>query len=94
VFVFTGVPGRKHRIEIQGDAIMRNLVLRNQTVLGTVNAGRIDFESAVADLGLARKAFPGVLEQLITGRYSMHQFCERAGGGQGIKEVIAVGEVR
>jgi threonine dehydrogenase-like Zn-dependent dehydrogenase len=92
VFVFTGVPGRKHRIEISGDAIMRNLVLRNQTVLGTVNAGRVDFESAVADLGHIRKAWPGALEALITGRYRMEQFCERARDGHGIKDVIAVAE--
>ena len=92
VFVFTGVPGRKHRIEIAGDAIMRNLVLRNQTVLGTVNAGRVDFESAVVDLGRMRKAFPGALEALITGRYPMEQFCERAGDGHGIKDVIALAE--
>jgi glucose 1-dehydrogenase len=92
VFVFTGVPGRKHRIEISGDAIMRNLVLRNQTVLGTVNAGQVDFESAVADLGRMREKWPGALEALITGRYPMERFCERADGGHGIKEVIAVAE--
>jgi glucose 1-dehydrogenase len=92
VFVFTGVPGRKHRIEISGDAIMRNLVLRNQTVLGTVNAGRVDFESAVEDLGRIRKAWPGALEALITGRYPMTRFCERAGNGHGIKDVIALAE--
>jgi glucose 1-dehydrogenase len=91
VFIFTGVPGRKHRIEIPGDAIMRNLVLRNQTVLGTVNAGRVDFESAVADLSRIRKTWPGALEALITGRYPMERFCERA-GGHGIKDVIAVAE--
>ncbi len=94
VFVFTGVPGRKHRIEIPGDAIMRNLVLRNQTVLGTVNAGRVDFESAVRDLGRMRHAWPGTLETLITGRYPMEQFCERAANGHGIKDVIAVGEAK
>jgi threonine dehydrogenase-like Zn-dependent dehydrogenase len=94
VFVFTGVPGRKHRIEISGDAIMRNLVLRNQTVLGTVNAGRIDFESAVADLGRIRNIWPGALEALLTGRYPMERFCERAGAGDGIKDVIAVAEAR
>ena len=94
VFVFTGVPGRKHRIEISGDAIMRNLVLRNQTVLGTVNAGRVDFESAIADLGRMREKWPGGLEALITGRYPMEQFCERAADGHGIKDVIAVAEAR
>jgi threonine dehydrogenase-like Zn-dependent dehydrogenase len=92
VFVFTGVPGRKHRIQVAGDAIMRNLVLRNQTVLGTVNAGRIDFEAAARDLALIRSRWPGALEVLITGRYPMAQFCERAVDGRGIKDVIAVAE--
>ena len=92
VFVFTGVPGRKHRIEVAGDTIMRNLVLRNQTVLGTVNAARIDFESAVRDLAGIRERWAGTLEALITGRYSMEHFCERAAGAKGIKDVIAVSE--
>jgi threonine dehydrogenase-like Zn-dependent dehydrogenase len=91
VFIFTGVPGRKHRIEVPGDAIMRNLVLRNQAVVGTVNAGRIDFESAARDLLAIRERWPGALEALITGRYPMSRFCERATNG-GIKDVIAVGE--
>jgi threonine dehydrogenase-like Zn-dependent dehydrogenase len=93
VFVFTGVPGRKRRVEIAGDVIMRNLVLHNQTVLGTVNAGREDFESAVADLGRIRTTWPGALESLITGRYSMSDFCARAANPDGIKDVIAVTEV-
>ena len=92
VFVFTGVPGRKHRIEVPGDAIMRNLVLRNQTVVGTVNAGRSDFESAARDLLAIGERWPGTLETLVTGRYPMSQFCERALDGRGIKDVIAVAE--
>ncbi len=92
VFIFTGVPGRKHRIEVAGDAIMRTLVLRNQAVIGTVNAGRADFESAARDLLAIRGRWPGALEALITGRHPMSQFCERAGDGRGIKDVIAVGE--
>jgi threonine dehydrogenase-like Zn-dependent dehydrogenase len=92
VFVFTGVPGRKHRIQVAGDAVMRNLVLRNQTVLGTVNAARVDFESAAGDLDRIRTTWPGALEALITRRYPMAQFCERASDGRGIKDVIAVSE--
>jgi threonine dehydrogenase-like Zn-dependent dehydrogenase len=90
IFVFTGVPGRKHRVDIAGDAIMRGLVLRNQTVLGTVNAGRQDFEAAIRDLGRIRECWPGTLEALITGRWPMERFCERAGASDGIKDVIAV----
>jgi threonine dehydrogenase-like Zn-dependent dehydrogenase len=92
VFVFTGVPGRKHRIEVPGDAIMRNLVLRNQAVVGTVNAGRVDFESAGRDLLAIRQQWPGTLGALITGRHPMSAFCELAVGGRGIKNVIALGE--
>jgi hypothetical protein len=77
---------------VPGDAIMRNLVLRNQAVVGTVNAGRIDFESAARDLLAIRERWPGTLEAVITGRYPMSQFCERAGDGRGIKDVIAVSE--
>jgi glucose 1-dehydrogenase len=71
---------------------MRNLVLRNQAVVGTVNADRADFESAARDLLAISAQWPGALEALITGRYPMSQFCERATDGRGIKDVIAVGE--
>lgn len=90
VFVFTGVPGRKHRVEIAGDAIMRNLVLRNQTVLGTVNAARSDFESAVADLARMQERWPEAVRGLVTGRWPLAAFCERAGASGGIKDVIEV----
>ena len=50
IFVFTGVPGRKAPIEVDTDLIMRNLVLKNQVVFGTVNAGREAFEAAIRDL--------------------------------------------
>jgi threonine dehydrogenase-like Zn-dependent dehydrogenase len=51
IFVFTGVPGRKGPIEVDTDLMMRNLVLKNQVVLGTVNAGRESFENSIQDLG-------------------------------------------
>jgi hypothetical protein len=69
---------------------MRRLVLRNQTVLGTVNAGRVDFESAARNLIGIRTAWPGVLEKIISGRFPMAEFCRRATDGPGIKDVIAV----
>ena len=47
VFVFTGVPGVRAPIEIDAPQIMRNLVLNNQVLCGTVNAGRASFEEGV-----------------------------------------------
>ena len=52
IFIFTGVPGRKAPVEVDTDLIMRNLVLKNQVVFGTVNAGRETFEAAVRDVGI------------------------------------------
>jgi len=50
VFVFTGVPGRKAPIPIDTDLLMRNLVLKNQVVFGTVNAGKETYQAAIRDL--------------------------------------------
>lgn len=68
IFIFTGVPGRKAPIELDADLIMRNVVLNNQVVLGTVNAGRAAFEEAVRDLALFMQRFPAAVRALITAR--------------------------
>ena len=44
-------------IEIDAEVIMRNLVLENQVLLGTVNAGRDSFEEGVRDLDRLCSAF-------------------------------------
>jgi hypothetical protein len=89
IFVFTGVPGRKGPIEVDTDLMMRNLVLKNQVVFGTVNAGRECFENSIRDLGTFTKRWPDAVESLITGRFPMDAYSDlllgRAGG---IKNVI------
>jgi hypothetical protein len=65
----TGVPGRKGALELDADGLMRNLVLKNQLVLGTVNASKRDFETAVADLAVFEQRWPGAVAALITGRH-------------------------
>lgn len=90
VFLFTGVPGRKERFEIDGAAIMKSVVLNNQAVLGTVNASRGDFAAAVRDLGRFQEAWPDALAGIITARHPMAQFCRSAAAKEGIKHVIAV----
>ncbi len=92
VFIFTGVPGRKAPIELDADLIMRNLVLKNQIVYGTVNAGREAFEAAIRDIGVFMKRWPQALRSLITGRYPMEKHRELLlGKPGGIKNVIAIG---
>jgi threonine dehydrogenase-like Zn-dependent dehydrogenase len=91
VFVFTGVPGRKAAVELDGSQLMRRMVLQNQMVFGTVNAGRDAFEAAVRDLGVFEERWPGVARKLVTGRFPLEQAPEllRDAAG-GIKSVLAV----
>jgi len=89
VFVFTGVPGRKGPIELDADFIMRNLVLKNQVVYGTVNAGRQAFEAAIHDLAVFMQRWPQAVRSLITGRYPIDAACNiLLGKSVGIKNVI------
>jgi len=92
VFVFTGVPGRKAPVKLDTDRIMRNLVLKNQVVFGTVNADRAAFEAAVSDLGQFMKRWPDAVRALITGRHQVEACPDLLRGGVGgIKNVVVLG---
>ncbi|HLL72654.1 MAG TPA: glucose 1-dehydrogenase [Pyrinomonadaceae bacterium] len=89
VFVFTGVPGHKAPTAVDTDLLMRNLVLRNQLVLGTVNAGRDAFEAAIRDLEIFNTRWPQVVNSLITMRVPIEQHRDLLmGKAGGIKNVI------
>ena len=89
VFVFTGVPGRKAPIEIDTDTIMRNLVLKNQIVFGTVNAGPDAFEAAIRDVGRFAERWPAAIRALITGRFPVEAYHDLlVGPATGIKNVL------
>jgi threonine dehydrogenase-like Zn-dependent dehydrogenase len=89
VFIFTGVPGRKAAVSLDTDLLMRNLVLKNQIVYGTVNAGRDAFEAAVADVGEFVKRWPSVTHALISGRHPVEKARDLLlGRSAGIKHVL------
>lgn len=91
IFIFTGVPGRKGPIEVDTDLMMRNLVLKNQVVFGTVNAGRDAFENSIRDVGIFAKRWPKAVKSLITGRYPMEAYRDLLlGRSGGIKNVITL----
>ena len=91
IFVFTGVPGRKAPIAVDTDRIMRQLVLKNQVVFGTVNANREAFESAIHDLGIFMKRWPNAVRQLITGRYPLESYRDLLlGKPGGIKNLVVL----
>jgi len=90
IFVLTGVPGLQAFIEADPARLMRDMVLKNQVLLGTVNAGPDAFASALQDLETFRRRWPAVVPTLIAGRYSPEQAPDLIlGRPTGIKSVIA-----
>jgi threonine dehydrogenase-like Zn-dependent dehydrogenase len=91
VFIFTGVPGRKGPISVDTDALMRDLVLKNQIVFGTVNAAPVHFQHAISDMGAFVERWPAAVQSLITRRFPIDQAADPLEGKfPGIKNVIAV----
>jgi len=89
VFLFTGVPPIKGPTSIDADRLMRRMVLNNQIVLGTVNAGRDAFEAAIRDLGVFEARWPQAIRGVITGRYPLEAYRDLLlGSVRGIKNVL------
>lgn len=95
VSILTGVPGEGDYLRIDAGRIMRELVLKNQIVLGTVNAGRDSFARAIASLGEMNRRWPRSLRGLITGRHPMEGYADLLlGRPKGIKSILELRDVR
>jgi threonine dehydrogenase-like Zn-dependent dehydrogenase len=89
IFVMTGVPGHKGPAPVDTDGLMRSMVLKNQIILGTVNAGRDAFERAIRDVGVFMSRWPEAVRALITGRHPVEAYRELLlGTPTGVKNVI------
>ncbi len=95
VYVLTGVPGLQAFIEADPARLMRDMVLKNQVLLGTVNAGPEAFAAALRDLDMFSRRWPAAVRTLIAGRYPPEQAFELIlGRPTGIKSVIAFDRAR
>jgi len=75
VLVFTGVPGdRGGEFQLQGGHLMRQQVLWNQIVMGSVNANRSYFVQAVKDLSEISRKWPDALARVITGHHPLEDY--------------------
>jgi threonine dehydrogenase-like Zn-dependent dehydrogenase len=93
VFIFTGVPGQKGPVSIDTDTLMRDHVLKNQVVFGTVNASIQSFADAIADLGAFLERWPTAVRSLISRRFPIQQASEPLlGKSGGIKNVIELSQ--
>jgi threonine dehydrogenase-like Zn-dependent dehydrogenase len=90
IYILTGVPGVQAFVETDPATTMRNMVLKNQVLLGTVNAGPDAFTDALRDLEEFRNRWPETTDTLIAGRYPPEQAIDLISGRPpGIKTVIS-----
>lgn len=66
IYVLTGVPAEGAALAVNGAHIMKQLVLKNQVLFGSVNAGISHFEMAVKDLEKANSTWPSVIPRIIS----------------------------
>jgi hypothetical protein len=80
-------------IETDAAGLMREMVLKNQMLLGTVNAGSDDFAAALRNLDRFQRRWPEAVPTLIGGRYPPERAAELVfDRPQGIKTVIEFAE--
>jgi len=90
IFILTGIPGVQAFIEADAASLMRDMVLKNQVVLGTVNAGPAAFVAAVQQLAEFHRQWPEITPTLIGGRYPVDEAAELVFARPiGIKTVIS-----
>jgi glucose 1-dehydrogenase len=88
VLALTGVPPEAATVEPNVGRALRNLVLRNELVFGTVNAGRRDHLSAIQHLEQFMVLFPEAVRELITHRVSLDEAPQMLTKKEGIKNVV------
>ena len=92
IFVLTGVPGLQDLVQADPARLIRDMVLKNQVLLGTVNAAPDAFAAALRDLQRFRRQWPEVVRTLIAGRYPPEQAADLImARPAGIKSVITFG---
>jgi glucose 1-dehydrogenase len=68
VLVLLSLTGGGHHFDVPADAINTSLVVGNKVVVGSVNAGAVDFSNAVQRLDRFDELWPGLAASLITSR--------------------------
>ena len=89
VYVVTGIPSGDRPMKIDGAEFMRRLVLKNQVMVGSVNASHDHFQLAVNDLVQAQTRWHEHIADLITHRHNYTEF-ENAFQHHGSDEIKVV----
>lgn len=73
IYLFTSPATPEEPFGIDASQALRTLTMRNQVIVGTVNAGPATFTAAIEDLALFQQRWPHTLSALITERVPLTQ---------------------
>ncbi|HUQ97071.1 MAG TPA: zinc-binding dehydrogenase, partial [Chitinophagaceae bacterium] len=74
IYVATGIPAGDRPLNISVDKVMQQLVLKNQVMLGSVNASIAHYKIAVHDLEASLQKWPQAIKAIITEKIPFEQF--------------------
>lgn len=76
IYVVTGIPAGERPVTVMAGRVMQQMVLKNQIVLGSVNASPAHYKMAVDDLVASLERWPDVIKNVITEKIPFTNFHE------------------
>jgi len=74
IYILSGIPGGSAETCISGAELLRQMVLKNQVMIGCVNAGIEHYRLAVEDLDKAKEKWGELVNDIITEKFSFKNF--------------------
>lgn len=74
IYVVTGIPAGDRPMTINAGTLLQQLVLKNQILLGSVNASLHHYQMAVDDLNACLQRWPDAIKAVITEKIPYRQF--------------------
>ncbi len=76
VYVLTGIPSGNRPVTMDAAGLMQQVVLKNQVVVGSVNASYQHYKESVAYLAEGFKLYPDAVNKIITDRHAYTDFAD------------------
>jgi threonine dehydrogenase-like Zn-dependent dehydrogenase len=90
LLILTGIPAPTAPAAVPLDRIMKDIVLNNQAIIGTVNAGRSAFGLAIHKLEQAMYLVPDSVRAIITNRVSLDAAPDVLREPHGVKDIVRI----
>lgn len=74
IYVLTGIPAGNRPLTVIGAPLIQQMVLKNQIMLGSVNASVNDFKTGIEELTEANQQYPDAIVKVITERIPVANF--------------------